>query len=91
MDENQSFDKVKHVLDYLFDIWANTSSMSAKRTVTIGFYGGEPLMNIELIKQTVKYVSEHTFPHIEFQYNMTTNAMLLGKCQDFLNSTKYDY
>ena len=83
-DENLSFDKAKHVLDYLFDIWTNASSMSAKRTVTIGFYGGEPLMNIELIKQIVEYVSEHTFPHIEFQYNMTTNAMLLGKCQDFL-------
>lgn len=83
-DENLSFDKAKHVLDYLFDIWTNASSMSAKRTVNIGFYGGEPLMNIELIKQIVEYVSEHTFPHIEFQYNMTTNAMLLGKCQDFL-------
>lgn len=83
-DENLSFNKAKQILDYLFNIWTNTSAMSAKRTVAIGFYGGEPLMNIGLIKQIVDYVSEHTFPHIEFQYNMTTNAMLLEKCQDFL-------
>lgn len=89
MNENLSFSKAKHVLDYLFNIWENANAMSAKRTVTIGFYGGEPLMNIELIKQIVEYVSKHTFPHIEFQYNMTTNAMLLEKHQDFLQQNEF--
>lgn len=88
-DGNLSFNKAKHILDYLFDIWSKASPMSAKRTVTIGFYGGEPLMNFDLISQIVDYVSEHTFPHIDFQYNMTTNAMLLEKCQDFLHEHEF--
>lgn len=88
-DGDLTFDKAKQVLDYLFNIWIKAKALSAKRTVTIGFYGGEPLMNFELIKQIVDYVDEHTFPHIEFQYNMTTNAMLLDKYQDFLQ--KYEF
>lgn len=88
-DENMNFDVAKQVLDYLFNIWQKANSMSAKRTVTIGFYGGEPLMNFSLIKQIVEYVSEHSFQHIEFIYNMTTNAMLLDKCQDFLQEHKF--
>ena len=88
-DANMGFDIARQVLDYLFNIWQKAQTMSSKRTVTIGFYGGEPLMNFRLIKQIVGYVSQHTFPHIEFTYNMTTNAMLLDKYQDFLQEHKF--
>lgn len=88
-DKNMNFNVAQQILDYLFDIWQKAKSMSSKRTVTIGFYGGEPLMNFNLIKQIVEYVSQHTFPHIEFIYNMTTNAMLLDKYQNFLQEHKF--
>lgn len=44
--------------------------------VTVGFYGGEPLLEFDLIRRVVAYV-EKNYPGKEVGYNMTTNATLL--------------
>jgi len=52
--------------------------------VTITFYGGEPLLNFELIKSTVLY-SNRKFKTKPVSYNMTTNGSLINdKFIDFL-------
>ena len=79
-----SFEKVKMLLDYLFDLWEHAVVRSHLRTVAIGFYGGEPLLNMELIQSVVQYVEEHPLEHVTFRFNMTTNAMLLDRYADFL-------
>lgn len=81
--ENMSFAKARQVLDFLFGIWEKASSGS-HHTLAVGFYGGEPLMNIGLIKQIIAYIEQHKPANMDFVYNMTTNAMLLKLHQDFL-------
>lgn len=46
--------------------------------VSITFYGGEPLLNFEIIKQTVCYANSK-FKTKKVNYNITTNASLLNK------------
>lgn len=55
-----------------------------KKEAVIGFYGGEPLLEFELIKSVVKY-AENLFAGKEVRFNMTTNATLLNNIvADFL-------
>lgn len=44
---------------------------------TIGFYGGEPLLNYKLIEEVVQYCKE-IYPH-EIHFNTSTNALLLNE------------
>lgn len=69
--KNMSFDAAKMAVDGLVPL--------SKNNVMIGFYGGEPLLNMELVKQIVKY-SKEKFPEKEFGFSMTTN---------FFNADRY--
>lgn len=48
-----SFDTAKKAIDFLI---ANSTESDM---VCIGFYGGEPLLNFEVIKETVLYVTQN--------------------------------
>ena len=72
------------VLDYLGEIWQNNPSISRKKNFYMSFYGGEPLLNMEFIKNIVNHVKALKIPHKKFQFSMTTNAVLLHKYMDFL-------
>lgn len=45
----------------------------------IGFYGGEPLLNINLIKQVIEYVEKKYSKYVIFKYKITTNGLLIRK------------
>ncbi|KAF5050840.1 Radical SAM superfamily protein [anaerobic digester metagenome] len=47
------------------------------RTLSIGFYGGEPLLNFQLIKDCVEYVSA-TYPDYDVLFTISTNGTLLN-------------
>lgn len=47
------------------------------QSIAITFYGGEPLLNLKLIKATVEYANKK-FQSKPVSYNMTTNASLLN-------------
>lgn len=56
----------------------------ASNSLFIGFYGGEPLLEIELIKHVVEYV-KNNYSEKEIKFNLTTNGTLLyGDTLDFL-------
>lgn len=82
--KNQKFGNVKILIDYLVELWKSEYNISQDNIVMIGFYGGEPLVNMKLIKEIITYVECLDLPHIRFGYNMTTNAVLLDKYMDFL-------
>lgn len=52
------------------------SHSSEASDATIGFYGGEPLLEFSLIKEIVAYV-EREYPERNIQFNLTTNLTLL--------------
>lgn len=45
---------------------------------TIGFYGGEPLLEFDLIREVISYVDKN-YPERKVRFNLTTNLTLLTK------------
>lgn len=79
-----SFTTVKTVLNYLLPYWVSKANKSSLQIISIGFYGGEPLLNFNLIKKTVEYCNRLDLQTRQFQYTMTTNATLIDKYISFL-------
>ena len=82
------FYKAKLILDYLANIWRNNKSEDIIRPFTIGFYGGEPLLNVPFIKKVMEYADGLENIGRKIHYSMTTNAILLDKYMDFLAEKK---
>lgn len=59
-------------IDFLAEHSVDTSE------VNIGFYGGEPLLNFDLIKKCINYAHDR-FAGKECSFSMTTNASLLSE------------
>lgn len=80
-----SFNQVKILLDYLHNIWQNNNQRGQNQLTAISFYGGEPLLNINFIKQVVNYIEKIGLnTNKEFYFSMTTNAVLLDRYMDYL-------
>jgi len=62
------------------------SQSKGKKQLGISFFGGEPLLNFSLIKQTVKYAKKQGDKNNkDFEFGITTNATLLNNDKiDFL-------
>lgn len=60
---------------------------AARRQCEIDFFGGEPLLNFDVVKETVRYARQRGQEKgKEFQFTLTTNCLLLNKeILDFLN------
>lgn len=78
------FHKAKLLIDYLHALWQENACPGVVEPVSIGFYGGEPLLNVPFIKEVIAYLESLPPVGKKFHYNMTTNAMLLDKYMDFL-------
>lgn len=85
---NQTFENVKVLLDYLIELWKSKYNLSVNNIFAVGFYGGEPLLNMPLIKETISYLESQKDLDMEFKYNMTTNSMLLDRYMDYLAEKK---
>ena len=67
-----SFETAKKGIDFLFEHSYNSDQIS------IGFYGGEPLLELELIKKCIEYAEECSEGK-DIAFTMTTNGTLLEK------------
>ena len=76
-----SFEVGKKALDFLI---ANSGS---RRNLEVDFFGGEPLMNWEVVKQLVEYGREKEKEYNKnFRFTMTTNGVLLNdEIMEFCN------
>lgn len=79
-----SFNKSRLVLDYLCNVWKENNRYYSSKPMFIGFYGGEPLLNISLIKQIVNYVETNFDKRQKVIFSMTTNGLLLHSHIDYL-------
>ena len=67
-----SFETGKQALDFLV---ANSGS---RRNLEVDFFGGEPLMNFDVVKQMVEYARSIEKEHNKnFRFTLTTNGMLI--------------
>lgn len=67
---SMSYDVAIRAIDFYYH-----HSRDAKH-VNVSFYGGEPLLEYEMIKKIIAYVNEK-FEGKDISFNMTTNAILL--------------
>ena len=64
-----SFENIKNLIEYEI-------KQPSKSTI-IYFYGGEPLLKKDLIKQTISYINSNN-NNTDFHYGITTNGTLLN-------------
>ncbi len=69
----------KHIIHYLLPYWSSNWNVSSDQNVYIGFYGGEPLLNMTFIQDVINYILQLPIKNRHFTYAMTTNALLLDK------------
>lgn len=81
---NLSIDKAVRLIDYLFSLWKESGVDFYTHSLTVSFYGGEPLLNMSFIKQIQTYLENTYSASWNFNYSMTTNAMLLDRYMDYL-------
>ena len=76
-----SFEVGKKALDFLIDHSGN------RRNLEVDFFGGEPLMNWQVVKDLVAYGREQEKLHDKhFRFTLTTNGVLLNdEVQEFVN------
>ena len=76
-----SFEVGKQAFDFLI---ANSGS---RRNLEVDFFGGEPLMNWDVVKQLVAYARSIEKEHNKnFRFTLTTNGLLIDdEVIDFLN------
>ena len=83
-NKRMSFEMAKKGLDFLL------SHSSACEELRVGFYGGEPLLEFELIKRCVEYMETQTKDKA-IHYQITTNGTLLkGEILTYLIEKKFE-
>lgn len=67
-----SFEVGKRALDFLIE------NSGSRRNLEVDFFGGEPLMNWDVVKELVKYARSVEKEHNKnFRFTLTTNGMLI--------------
>ncbi len=76
-----SFEVGKQAFDFLI---ANSGT---RKNLEVDFFGGEPLMNLDVVKQLVEYARSIEKQHNKnFRFTLTTNGVLLDdEVTEFLN------
>ena len=67
-----SFEVGKRALDFLIE------NSGTRRNLEVDFFGGEPLLNFDVVKQLVEYARKVEKEHNKnFRFTLTTNGMLI--------------
>ncbi len=83
-NKKMTSDVAEKAIDLYFSYLSETRKSNPLLEPFIGFYGGEPLLNFDIIKHVVEYIKSH---HGQYKigYNITTNGYLLNHhISDFL-------
>jgi uncharacterized protein len=68
--KNMSWSIARKAVDYLL------SHSQDRKKISVGFYGGEPLLRFDLIQKTVQYIKK-TSGEKHVRFNFTTNGTLI--------------
>ncbi len=79
--KQMSFETAKKAIDFLVE------KSKGRRNLEVDFFGGEPLMNFDVVKETVNYAkSIQEENNKNFRFTITTNGLLLDdKKMEFIN------
>lgn len=81
-----SLEVAKQSVDFIIE------NSKHRKNIEIDFFGGEPLMNWDVVKKTVEYAREREKETGKnFRFTMTTNGVLLNdEIIDYLNENMYN-
>lgn len=74
-NRNMSFETAKSAIDLLIKC---SDELEEDKKLIVTFYGGEPLLQFDLIKQCVAYAESQDVSH-EWLFSITTNCTLLSE------------
>lgn len=82
-NKDMSWSTAKKAIDYMIEHGGHEKNPfigreNADRDFTIGFYGGEPLLRMDLINRCVNYVKENLSNDRTCTFTVTTNRTLLN-------------
>lgn len=80
----------KKVITYLQECWNSPLNRSLDQNIYISFYGGEPLLNFQLIRGVVDFVKSVNLNGKRVIFAITTNGVLLDKYMDFLEANDFN-
>lgn len=88
-DNAMDFETAQKAVDLFLKLIMQDTWSKKRKKIYIGFYGGEPLLEFNLIKRIIKYFEEAAkeigfYKRFDALYRMTTNGALL-------NDEKVDY
>ncbi len=89
-ENDLSISKAQRFLNFMTRYWNSTLNTSYGKTVYISFYGGEPLLDFNFIKEIARFVKTINLFYNQVQFSMTTNALLLEKHMDFLVENRFN-
>jgi uncharacterized protein len=81
--------KAKMLIDFVVEKSSMPANKSAKKEIIVSFYGGEPLLNMDLIMEIVSETKLKENDRVKFKYSMTSNGVLLKKYLPFF--VEYDF
>jgi uncharacterized protein len=81
-----SFETGKAALDFLI------RNSGGRRNLEVDFFGGEPLMNFDVVKKLVEYARAEEKKHNKnFRFTVTTNGLLLTEeIQSYINENMHN-
>ncbi|NLL71855.1 MAG: thioether cross-link-forming SCIFF peptide maturase [Epulopiscium sp.] len=81
-----SFEVGKKAIDFLI------AHSGSRRNLEVDFFGGEPLMNFDVVKQVIEYARSIEKEHEKnFRFTITTNGVLLDEeKQKYINENMYN-
>lgn len=81
-----SAETAKRAIDFLIE------HSGSRHNLEVDFFGGEPLMNIDVVKQTVAYARSLEKEHNKsFRFTITTNGILLNdEIIDYINGEMHN-
>jgi len=81
-----SAETAKRAIDFLVE------HSRGRRELEVDFFGGEPLMNFDVVKQTVEYARSLETAHDKnFRFTITTNGVLLNdEITEYINTEMYN-
>ncbi|MBN2857665.1 MAG: radical SAM protein [Candidatus Delongbacteria bacterium] len=81
-DANRECDIKLNVIKKLFSeldkYWNSEYNIFSNKIINVSFYGGEPLLGINIIKETIEFL-KIKYEKRKFKFSITTNGLLLSK------------
>lgn len=83
------FSFIRNILVYLNEKMNSSLNLSDCNPFFVSFYGGEPLLCFERIKETAALVKKMNFSNNTLYFSMTTNGFFLDKYMDYLKEHNF--